>query len=115
MVDRLQPWPPPPILLPPSTQELQDQIRGDSLQRSIVWIPLEKKTLDFFYPLYPNLEYRDMKCSEERGWPTMAKPSTKVAGHEVAQRSRHPGLAFRGMASPLRYRHHKDKQAKKNV
>ncbi|RRT31756.1 hypothetical protein B296_00053172 [Ensete ventricosum] len=35
MVDRLQPWPPPLILLPPSTQELRDHIEGVSLQRSI--------------------------------------------------------------------------------
>ncbi|RWW25063.1 hypothetical protein GW17_00010606 [Ensete ventricosum] len=36
-------------------------------------------------------------------------------GKGVAQRSGHPGLAFRGMANPLRERHHEDKQAKKNV
>ncbi|RRT32230.1 hypothetical protein B296_00046059 [Ensete ventricosum] len=34
---------------------------------------------------------------------------------EVAHRSGHPGLAFRGIANPLRERHHEDKQAKKNV
>ncbi|RZS24355.1 hypothetical protein BHM03_00057412 [Ensete ventricosum] len=41
MVDRLQLWPPPPILLSPSAQELRDQIIGVSLQRSIMWIPLK--------------------------------------------------------------------------
>ncbi|RRT42951.1 hypothetical protein B296_00013822 [Ensete ventricosum] len=48
MVDRLQP--PPPILLPPSTQELREHIRGVSLQRSIIWILLEKRMLDLLHP-----------------------------------------------------------------
>ncbi|RRT31652.1 hypothetical protein B296_00058233, partial [Ensete ventricosum] len=33
----------------------------------------------------------------------------------IAQRSGHPGLAFRGMINLLRERHHEDKQAKKNA
>ncbi|RWW54495.1 hypothetical protein BHE74_00038966 [Ensete ventricosum] len=36
-------------------------------------------------------------------------------GKGVAQRSGHPGLAFRGMANPLRERRHEDKQARKNL
>ncbi|RWW60275.1 hypothetical protein BHE74_00032750, partial [Ensete ventricosum] len=52
---------PPPILLPPSAQELRDQIGGVSLQRSIVWIPLERRTLDLLHLLYPDLEYRDIR------------------------------------------------------
>ncbi|RRT31202.1 hypothetical protein B296_00058896, partial [Ensete ventricosum] len=33
----------------------------------------------------------------------------------ISSRSGHPGLAFRGMANPLRKRHHEDKQATKNT
>ncbi|RWW46164.1 hypothetical protein BHE74_00047929 [Ensete ventricosum] len=36
-------------------------IRGVLLQRSIVWIPLEKMTLDLLYRLHPDLEYRDIR------------------------------------------------------
>ncbi|RWW01367.1 hypothetical protein GW17_00035598 [Ensete ventricosum] len=31
-----------------------------SLQRSIVWIPLERRTLDLLHILYPDMEYRDI-------------------------------------------------------
>ncbi|RWW49997.1 hypothetical protein BHE74_00043774 [Ensete ventricosum] len=43
------------------------------------------------------------------------KNGHRDVGKGVAQRSGHPGLAFRGMANPLRERHHEDKQAKKNA
>ncbi|RZS20902.1 hypothetical protein BHM03_00053465 [Ensete ventricosum] len=36
-------------------------------------------------------------------------------GGKIAQRSRHPRSAFRGMTNPLHKRHHEDKQARKNV
>ncbi|RWV96170.1 hypothetical protein GW17_00041135 [Ensete ventricosum] len=35
-------------------------IRGVSLQRSIVWIPLERRTLYLLHLLHPDLEYRDI-------------------------------------------------------
>ncbi|RWW43341.1 hypothetical protein BHE74_00051011, partial [Ensete ventricosum] len=52
---------PPPILLPPTAQELRDQIGGVSLQRSIVWIPLERRMLNLLHLLHPDLEYKDMR------------------------------------------------------
>ncbi|RWV82971.1 hypothetical protein GW17_00055488 [Ensete ventricosum] len=55
MVDKLQLWPPPPILLPPSAQELRDQTRG---------VPLEG--------------------SEEEGRPATANPHAGPATHDQA-------------------------------
>ncbi|RRT58745.1 hypothetical protein B296_00030621, partial [Ensete ventricosum] len=63
MVDRMHLWPPPPILLPPSAQVLRDQIEGVSLQRSIVWIPLERRTLDLLHPLHPDMEIQGYTIS----------------------------------------------------
>ncbi|RRT51833.1 hypothetical protein B296_00004803 [Ensete ventricosum] len=36
-------------------------IGGVSLQRSIMWISLERRTLDLFHLLHPDLEYRDIR------------------------------------------------------
>ncbi|RRT33797.1 hypothetical protein B296_00031346 [Ensete ventricosum] len=36
-------------------------IGGVSLQRSIVWIPLERRTLDLLHLLHLDLEYRDIR------------------------------------------------------
>ncbi|RWW20911.1 hypothetical protein GW17_00014953 [Ensete ventricosum] len=34
---------------------------GVSLQRSIMWIPLERRMLDLLHLLHPDLEYRDIR------------------------------------------------------
>ncbi|RWV98451.1 hypothetical protein GW17_00038700 [Ensete ventricosum] len=77
MVDRLHLWPPSSILLPPSAQELREQIRGVSQQRSIVWIPLERRTLDLIYPLHSDMEIQGYMISigsEEEGRPATTSP-----------------------------------------
>ncbi|RWV81161.1 hypothetical protein GW17_00057446, partial [Ensete ventricosum] len=53
------------------------EIGGVSLQRSIVWIPLERRTLDLLHLLHPDLEYR---------------PAT----HGQGQPAREAGVAHRG-------------------
>ncbi|RRT59390.1 hypothetical protein B296_00038090 [Ensete ventricosum] len=37
------------------------KIEGVSLQRPIVWIPLERRTLDLLHFLHPDLEYSDIR------------------------------------------------------
>ncbi|RWW12702.1 hypothetical protein GW17_00023626 [Ensete ventricosum] len=40
---------------------LKAKIGGVSLQRSIVWILLERRTFDLLHLLHPDLEYKDIR------------------------------------------------------
>ncbi|RWW04530.1 hypothetical protein GW17_00032239 [Ensete ventricosum] len=84
-------------------QEFRDQIGGVSLQRSIMWISLERRTLDLLRPLHPYLEIQRYTISlvnaAKRGQLAkpparvlaMATPLAGVAGHGQAPcRGGHP-------------------------
>ncbi|RWV86986.1 hypothetical protein GW17_00051066 [Ensete ventricosum] len=51
----------PLYFAPPYAQELRDQIGGVSLQRSIVWISLDRRILDLLHLLHPDLKYMDIR------------------------------------------------------
>ncbi|RZR84296.1 hypothetical protein BHM03_00011083 [Ensete ventricosum] len=53
-----------------------------------------------------------LSLHESKG--SMTPRKSRLCG-SMTTRSKHPGLAFRGMVNPLRERHHEDKQAKKNA
>ncbi|RWV80295.1 hypothetical protein GW17_00058461 [Ensete ventricosum] len=51
----------------------------------------------------------NLVCQYGLVWKTLVLGLANVGKYRVAQRSGHRGLAFRGMANPLRERHHEDK------
>ncbi|RWW01818.1 hypothetical protein GW17_00035123 [Ensete ventricosum] len=58
--------------------------------RSIIWIPLERRTLDLLHPLHQNLEYR-VKATRKGGsrpWPRPMQGPTRGSTHgQPARRS----------------------------
>ncbi|RWW79104.1 hypothetical protein BHE74_00012626, partial [Ensete ventricosum] len=73
-------------------------IGGVSLQRSIVWIPLERRTFDLLHLLHPDLEYLYTislaKVARKKGgrpwpnplqgWLATARPPARATNHSLA-------------------------------